>query len=38
MENGVKNLKEARLFSQTFSNHGLGDASFNNSMIEKGKE
>ncbi len=27
MENGVKNLKGARLFSKTFSNHGFGDAS-----------
>jgi len=28
MENGVKNLKGARLFPKTFSNHGFGDASF----------
>ena len=28
MENGVKNLKEARLFPKTFSNHRFGDASF----------
>jgi hypothetical protein len=27
MENGVKNLKGARLFPKTFSNHGFGDAS-----------
>jgi hypothetical protein len=26
MENGVKNLKEARLFAKTFSNNGNGDA------------
>lgn len=26
MENGVKNLKGARLFPKTFSNHGIGDA------------
>ena len=26
MENGVKNLKEARLFPKTFSNSGNGDA------------
>jgi len=26
MENGVKNLKGARLFPQTFSNNGNGDA------------
>jgi len=26
MENGVKNLKGARLFPKTFSNHGFGDA------------
>jgi len=28
MENGVKNLKGARLFPKTFSNHRFGDASF----------
>jgi len=27
MENGVKNLKGARLVPKTFSNHGFGDAS-----------
>jgi len=27
MENGVKNLKGARLFPKTSSNHGFGDAS-----------
>ena len=27
MENGVKNLKGARLFPKTFPNHGFGDAS-----------
>jgi len=27
MENGVKNLKGARLLPKTFSNHGFGDAS-----------
>jgi hypothetical protein len=27
MENGVKNLKGARLFPKTFSNQGFGDAS-----------
>jgi len=27
MENGVKNLKGARLFPKTFSNNGFGDAS-----------
>ena len=27
MENGVKNLKGARLFPRTFPNHGFGDAS-----------
>ncbi len=27
MKNGVKNLKGARLFPKTFSNHGFGDAS-----------
>ncbi len=27
MENGPKNLKGARLFPETFSNHGFGDAS-----------
>jgi hypothetical protein len=27
MENGVKNLKGARLFPKTFSNHGFRDAS-----------
>ncbi len=27
MENGVKNLKGARLFPKTFSNHGFGDVS-----------
>jgi len=26
MENGLKNLKGARLFPKTFSNHGFGDA------------
>jgi len=26
MENGVKNLKGARLFPKTFSNNGNGDA------------
>jgi len=26
MENGVKNLKGARLFPKIFSNHGFGDA------------
>jgi len=26
MENGVKNLKGARLFPKTFSNNGYGDA------------
>jgi hypothetical protein len=26
MENGVKNLKGARLFPKTFSNNGKGDA------------
>ena len=26
MENGVKNLKGARLFPKTFTNHGFGDA------------
>ena len=25
MENGVKNLKEARLFPKTLSNHGIGE-------------
>jgi len=29
MENGAKNLKGARLFPKTSSNHGFGDASFN---------
>jgi hypothetical protein len=28
MENGVKNLKGARLSPKTFSNHRFGDASF----------
>ena len=28
MENGVKNLKGARLFPKTFSNHRFGDACF----------
>ncbi len=28
MENGVKNLKGAKLFPKTFSNHGFRDASF----------
>ena len=28
MENGVKNLKGARLFSKTFSNHGFRDTFF----------
>jgi len=28
MENGVKNLKGARLFPKTFSNNGNGDAYF----------
>jgi hypothetical protein len=28
MKNGVKNLKGARLFPKTFSNHGYGDASW----------
>jgi hypothetical protein len=32
MENGVKNLKGARLFPKTFSNHGFGDASIFNKM------
>jgi len=27
MENGVKNLKGAKLFPKTSSNHGFGDAS-----------
>jgi hypothetical protein len=27
MKNGVENLKGARLFPKTFSNHGFGDAS-----------
>jgi len=26
MENGVKNLKGARLFAKTFSNHGIENA------------
>ncbi len=26
MENGVKNLKEARLFPKSFSNNGIGNA------------
>ena len=33
MENGVKNLKVARLFPKTFSNHGFGDASFDNCSL-----
>jgi hypothetical protein len=28
MKNGVKNLKGAKLFPKTFSNHGFGDTSF----------
>jgi len=28
MENGVKNLKGARLFPKTFSNNGNGDTYF----------
>jgi hypothetical protein len=28
MENGVKNLKGARLFPEAFSNHRFGDVSF----------
>ncbi len=34
MENGVKNLKGARLFPKTFSNHGLGDASFPDGKVD----
>jgi hypothetical protein len=36
MENGVKNLKGARLFPKTFCNYGFGDASsFLNHMLYK---
>jgi len=28
MENGVKNLKGAKLFPKAFSNHGFGDDSW----------
>ena len=33
MENGVKNLKGARLFSKTFANHGFGNAYTHNSFF-----
>jgi hypothetical protein len=33
MENGVKNLKGARLFPKTFSNNGNGDAYMNISFF-----
>jgi hypothetical protein len=32
-ENGVKNLKRAKLFLKTFSYHGFGDASFRGYII-----
>ncbi len=32
MENGVKNLKGARLFPKTLSNHGFGDASYDQDL------
>jgi len=35
MENGVKNLKGARLFSKTFSNHGIGNAYMTDLHIDK---
>jgi hypothetical protein len=34
MENGVKNLKGARLFPKTFSNNGNGDAYSQKSKVE----
>jgi hypothetical protein len=34
MENSVKNLKRARLFPKTFSNHGFGDASFADGKVD----
>jgi len=34
MENGVKNLKGARLFPKTFSNNGNGDAYIHYSFLE----
>jgi hypothetical protein len=37
MENGVKNLKGARLFLKTFSNHGFGDASFPDCRLDMWK-
>jgi len=35
MENGVKNLKEPRLFPKTFSNHGFGDAYAGRPFLER---
>jgi len=35
MENGVKNLKGARLFPKTFSNHGFGSAHKHTDIVEK---
>ncbi len=35
MENGVKNLKEARLFPKTFSNNGNGNAHATDLHIDK---
>jgi hypothetical protein len=34
MENGVKNLKEARLFPKTFSNNRIGNACDNRKKID----
>jgi len=34
MENGVKNLKGARLFPKIFSNHGFGDASLGGCFLK----
>jgi len=38
MENGVKNLKGARLFPKTFSNHGFGDAYIKDTKIDKPRD
>jgi len=34
MENGVKNLKGARLFPKTFSNNGIGNAYLSSEKFE----
>jgi len=35
MKNGVKNLKEARIFPKTFSNNAIGNAYYQVSSLKK---